>query len=212
MHAFEPLPSTFSVLERNIRLNPKLAKRITPHEFGFSEKSAILRLGIPNANQHRRYISNVNSGLYSVHSEGDGFSVPAKFLRLDEFFASQQLPRLDFLKIDVEGHEFEVLKGAINTINQFRPIIVMEFNELTRVLSRRSVSDFDTFLHQFGYCLFGLEYGWRKTLTPLSALSQAMKISDVVCVYHPECPRISAQYGSDVVQKCLRLAELCGET
>jgi len=38
------------------------------------------------------------------------------------------LPSLEFLKLDVEGYECQALRGGINTISKYRPIIWIEYN------------------------------------------------------------------------------------
>ena len=45
----------------------------------------------------------------------------------------EDLPALDFLKCDTEGCELLVVKGAIQTIKRFRPVMVMEHNYKTEV-------------------------------------------------------------------------------
>lgn len=45
---------------------------------------------------------------------------------LDEYFLKLNLPKINLMKIDVEGHEFKVLKGGEKIITIFRPIIIME--------------------------------------------------------------------------------------
>ena len=47
---------------------------------------------------------------------------------LDDLVRETALPRIDLLKIDVEGHELEVLKGAKNAIERFLPTIVIEYS------------------------------------------------------------------------------------
>ena len=56
--------------------------------------------------------------------EGTGDLITKK---LDDF----ELPKIDFIKIDVEGHELNVLKGGINLINRDFPHIALECNENT---------------------------------------------------------------------------------
>jgi FkbM family methyltransferase len=68
-----------------------------------------------------------------VHQE-----VPARVCPLDDY----ALPEVDFLKIDVEGHELQVLQGAKETIARYRPRILAEVRDLPGVAA---------FLSQFGY-------------------------------------------------------------
>jgi hypothetical protein len=53
---------------------------------------------------------------------------------LDNFIKSNSITRIDFVKIDVEGHELQVLMGAKESIGQFRPIM---FVEIARTISDR---------------------------------------------------------------------------
>jgi len=61
--------------------------------------------------------SAYNPGL-SITSSGAG-TVP--LVRLDDLVADRRLPRIDFLKLDVEGSELEALRGALAAIHKFRP-------------------------------------------------------------------------------------------
>jgi FkbM family methyltransferase len=55
---------------------------------------------------------------------GDGIAVTA--VTLDDYVAKNELPRVDVAKIDVEGHELQVLRGSTDLIARFRPTIVCE--------------------------------------------------------------------------------------
>jgi hypothetical protein len=46
--------------------------------------------------------------------------------RLDAIVAERALPRLDLVKVDVEGHERDVLAGGAETLRRFRPTLVFE--------------------------------------------------------------------------------------
>jgi FkbM family methyltransferase len=66
--------------------------------------------------------------------------IEATLKRLDDFgFA-----KVDFIKIDVEGHEIEVLKGAAKTIEAGRPIVLVE-------LKKEHVREVDSWFKQFEY-------------------------------------------------------------
>jgi hypothetical protein len=68
----------------------------------------------------------------------DGISLGGSNTRVtvktvDDVVSEQKLTRLDFIKIDVEGFELDVLEGARNTINQLQPDVFLEFNAFTLI-------------------------------------------------------------------------------
>jgi hypothetical protein len=61
------------------------------------------------------------------------------------------LTNVDYIKIDVEGSELNVLKGAINTIKQSSPIIEFEYNKCALDLFNITYKDIETFLNNLNY-------------------------------------------------------------
>jgi FkbM family methyltransferase len=106
---FEPNPKHFAVASYNSKDYPKI-KLLNA---GASNKVSEIPL------QDFDPAENDNFG--STHiTEGEGTMV--KVLPLD----SLSLDKCDVIKIDVEGHEFEVFEGSTETINKYRPIIFYE--------------------------------------------------------------------------------------
>lgn len=64
---------------------------------------------------------------------------------------SLDFPRLDLLKLDVEGHEAFALEGAVGTITKHRPMILLEMNRPLLQLNGRDYPDIAWFLVQLGY-------------------------------------------------------------
>jgi len=58
-----------------------------------------------------------------ITQAGTGLSV--KVTTIDKFVEANKLPRVDFIKMDVEGHELKVLKGAHETIGAFKPSLAL---------------------------------------------------------------------------------------
>jgi FkbM family methyltransferase len=50
------------------------------------------------------------------------------FITLDDFVKREKLNRIDAIKIDVDSYDFEVLQGAVETMKQFNPYIMVELN------------------------------------------------------------------------------------
>ena len=72
---------------------------------------------------------------------------------VDALVAGQGLERVDLIKIDVEGHEFQVLTGAVETITRFRPQILIEVFEETLCRQGTCVEAVLGFLTTHGYAL-----------------------------------------------------------
>jgi hypothetical protein len=64
------------------------------------------------------------------------------------------LQKVDMLKVDVDGYDFRVLKGARKTIEKFRPIIFVELCEYILNEKGNSIFDIFSYLNRFGYKCF----------------------------------------------------------
>jgi FkbM family methyltransferase len=116
VYAFEPRPSTFAQLRRNVELNPGL--NVYPQAMAVSERAE--RLGLSETNSS-------NTGTSYITGKGSADSGVAA-TTLDEFVCEHGLTRVDFIKADVEGHEVKVLSGATQTLDRFRPRVMIELS------------------------------------------------------------------------------------
>jgi FkbM family methyltransferase len=116
VRAFEPNPRVYQRLLRNLSLNN--AKNVTPHQLALSESEGEISLHLPPLDTH---------GLASLRNQGwkGGETVQVATRRLDDFLSGE---RVDVIKVDVEGAELLVLKGAEKTITEQRPCLLLEFN------------------------------------------------------------------------------------
>ena len=139
IHAFEPLPSTYNMLKKEVE-----SYHINCYNVGLSDKEGVLPF----------YIDKQGSRIASVyHRRLDHFNVKmditedCNFTTVDEFCANNNLERIHFLKIDVEGHELAVLGGANKMIEDGRiDFIQFEFGGCN-IDSRTFFQDFWYFLH-----------------------------------------------------------------
>lgn len=92
-----------------------------------------------------------NSGGFRAKSQfhnTDEFTV-VKQVKLDNFFKNSD--QINFIKVDVEGYEMEVLKGAEKIIQTHRPILVLELNDRNLKLQKSSALDVINWLNEKGY-------------------------------------------------------------
>ncbi|MEQ1796540.1 MAG: FkbM family methyltransferase [Lacibacter sp.] len=116
--AFEPVPSTFSWLEKNIELN-KLSNLVKA-----------INIGLGSKREELFFTSNhgtVNHVVAENENGGDLLSTKVEVLPFDEISFTEGIPQL--IKIDVEGFETEVLKGMNSTFqSQDLKAIIIELN------------------------------------------------------------------------------------
>ena len=114
--AFEAHPETHELLLENIQLNK--IENIKTFNFALGNETGKATI-YDNWNVNRGGASLV------IHAENStGFEVDVK--TLDEVIQNDFQPKM--IKIDVEGFEFQVLKGATNTIKNCKPILIIEFS------------------------------------------------------------------------------------
>jgi len=106
VYAFEPNPETFHSLVRNNQTD-----RVIKMNCG---------LGADNFLTDMDRSQRGNTGMSTIKDSGDNAIFPV--ITLDTL----NLRALDFLQLDVEGYEHNVLVGAMNTICNFHPVIVLE--------------------------------------------------------------------------------------
>ena len=70
---------------------------------------------------------------------------------LDSFVVANSIDKVHFMKIDTEGWELYILKGAKNLILRDRPIILMEYNETNMRQCNVEKKDIDRLLQEMGY-------------------------------------------------------------
>lgn len=147
LHTFEPGEVNFSYLQRNVALNG-LEDRVTVNNHGMSNESGTVEFFIPEGLAG-------NSSLLDVASRPGTRKVEARMRTVDEYVKETgDVP--DFIKCDVEGAEYLVFKGAVNTITEARPII---HAELLRKWSKPfgyHPDEVVKFLDSLGYACFAI--------------------------------------------------------
>lgn len=186
VHSFEPVSFIFDELTKNLHMNPHISADVHAHNFGLSNRTETLKLSIPAPEQHARYRrynqkAALDTRLFSVLGKGEK-KYDAKFVPLDIWIDEQKISAVDFIKIDVEGYEYPVLEGALNTLRLFRPVVMFELNELTLTLSDRSEDEYLRFAKDNEYDVFGLQYGFKRDLLPIKKVEQLKLVSDLILV------------------------------
>lgn len=151
-YTFEPLPYFEPIYKQGFK-NKNVVWQ--PVALSDKEETAIMRMPVCD-----RGYSTIDSRnrLEGKVDESDGIvNVEVKTNRLD----SHEIRSVGFLKVDVEGHEMEVLLGAAQTIRSSKPVILVEVEERHREGSVKGVA---ALLADMGYDCYFLSR--KKVLLP----------------------------------------------
>lgn len=120
VHAFEPEPGNFALLEKNIAANG-YADRVHAHRIALSDAASRAELFTDPANLG-------NPSLASKNVPAGSGSVIVDVQRLDSFLdgLGSARPRVDLLKMDTQGYEPRVIAGAHQLIERDRPWLLLE--------------------------------------------------------------------------------------
>jgi FkbM family methyltransferase len=145
--AFEPVNFVFDVLQSNIKQNS--ANNIAAENLALSDKSAALVIHIAN---------NGNLGSSSIEANaGEGEQLTIHTVAGDDYlkqnFNNQQI---DFVKMDVEGHEAMALTGLKQTIAQHQPLLLLEWKSDNTITQFQTLNLFEDIFS--GYEYYSLSY------------------------------------------------------
>lgn len=137
VYAFEPMPSAFQLLQRNsddlenvVIYQKAISNRIGEAAFSVREYGNLSSLG---------YDANAKQ------------SITVAATTLDA--ALSNIGQVDFIKIDVEGYELNVLHGALNIFEKHRPIIYCEYLEDYANRYAFNLNNFSSIFHDIDYSI-----------------------------------------------------------
>jgi FkbM family methyltransferase len=138
--AFEPAESRHEALLKNIVLNKRA--NIRTSRVALADQLGECSIVQPSG-------ANLGNYRLAIHDERGQETVP--LTTLDHIASTRGLDRLDLIKVDIEGAEAQFLKGGRETIERFRPTIMIVLNTAALREFGSRPEDVITFLKDFGY-------------------------------------------------------------
>ena len=146
VYAFEPGPPNLGRLRANLALNSELAARVEVTEAGVGRAPAELFWAEEQGNPGNALL-------------GEAGSHKIKIVTLDNFVRERAISKLDFVKIDVEGMELDVMLGAGDTLRRFHPMLYFEtLPRYTETGAGATFADMHNYLvKELGYTLHRID-------------------------------------------------------
>jgi FkbM family methyltransferase len=151
--AFEPFSESYSLLEKNLRVNQ--CTNVKAFHLALGAESTVGRLNVYNKPSYNSLLEKA-TGDKSLRKIG---SEEVRIETLDSVVSKLGLSRIDTLKIDTEGSELYLLRGAVGILKESHPKIVMEIHAY-----RSTEAGIVDFLGQFGYDSIVERYGDNESL------------------------------------------------
>jgi len=149
VYSFEPGISNFKRIQENIDLNPTLVNRIKLFNIGFGSemgKAKLFKVHEYNPGMNRILPNN------SFH-EFEEIEIDT----IDNFTKTNSINKLDLIKIDVEGYEFNILKGATAVLRELKPKLFIELDDENLKANGGSAQELILFVSRFNYLCYNIK-------------------------------------------------------
>jgi FkbM family methyltransferase len=157
VYSFEPVPSNVALIRRNAELNSLRTIRVFPEAVGATSGRAELLVA--------RHIGGAVLASAGRPPDAQG-RITVDLVTLDDAMQKHGLRPPTLMKIDVEGAEFDVLRGASGILRAHKPKLIYEIDDATEAGVQRKSQEIETFLKTAGYSIQPLPNsysmdGWR---------------------------------------------------
>jgi len=116
--AYEPFPESFALLQQNVALNNLSNVEARPYAIAAKPGSLALNIGRGEAVQHSTTQAGANT-------------IDVQAITLPQVFDDHGLDRCDFLKMDIEGGEYAILRGVDASLLKRVQLIALEYHDNT---------------------------------------------------------------------------------
>ncbi len=150
VYAFEPSGENFLALTRNFQLN-------------HFDTSSLFHMGLYQENKTVDFYYDVEatgaSSMVDLREQGTVRVEQVEMKRLDDVVKENKIPRIDFIKCDVEGSELFVFKGGMESLKKFKPVIFCEMLRKWTKKYKYHPNDIIHLLASLGYSCYALSKG-----------------------------------------------------
>ena len=176
--AFEPNPEIYAQLDKNVSLNN--VQNIQTLNIGIGDEEGMLPLAT------RRYETNTASLDQEISKkilkERKSRTIPVKVMTLDGCIEKYGLPQPDFIKIDIEGMEYNALVGMSDTIKKKKPQLYIEIHGALDSIKKENIEKIYNHLNKKQYSIYHVETQSRITKKNLSVA----KKGHIFCTANPD--------------------------
>ena len=164
VHSIEPLSIAHPTWRRVLRIAGRDNVRVHPVALGMAPGEGVM--SVPKGRwipvTGRSFLTTGSTGLGSNSEFSSSQEVTVTVDTIDALLERAGVTHVDFIKIDVEGGEWQVLRGAERTINEFKPAILAEIEARHTSRYDYAPADLVSWLRDRGYAMYTWQNGWEE--------------------------------------------------
>lgn len=149
-HCFEPDDFSFSILEENLKINE--IQNVILYKDALCDKIGESVLNICHTH---RGLNTLGTNLQRF-PKSDSFEFKVRTNTIDNLFIDT---KIDLIKIDTEGSEYDIIKGGIETIKKYKPKILLEYNSTNMSQCGHTMEELNSLIDEIGYETFWFDGG-----------------------------------------------------
>mgnify|MGYP001590521232 CR=1 FL=1 len=158
IHSFEPAPDTYKLLERNVLINQCL--NVVANNIAASDNDGVVAFEVPNGVSIYGRVRPEKQGQDDCGRFAHSDMYEVKCARLSDYCEKHDIEQIDFMKIDVEGFELQVLRGMEEFfMNKKVGAIYIETMKENHIRMASSYREFLDFFGKVGYKIYTLSEG-----------------------------------------------------
>ena len=165
--AFEPGPHQNGLFQQTIQQN-KLEQKIILSNLALSNQKDVVSFRVHDS-------SDVSGdGFIDTQRAGKTKKIKVVTETLDNWWNTNEKPKIDFIKMDTEGSEYWILEGATEMIRQIKPDMLIEINPQNIKNYPFKIEDLLLKIKELGYKIYDL----NDCYIPFEKMSDAVKTTD----------------------------------
>lgn len=157
VYGFEPDPINYQICLNNVQLNS--FKNLVVANIGLGNEKGAYSLVVDTE-------GNRGGNRIKLHADTGKTNTLVQVEKLDDWIKQKMITQIDLIKIDVEGFEYNVLKGADETLRRFLPVLFIELDDTNLRALNSSAAELVTLLQNYGYTI--LHAVSKEKITPTS--------------------------------------------
>jgi len=155
VYSFEPDPVNLISLQKNIKLNS--FNNIILNKIGLGNNTGKFKI-------HTMDVNNKGMNRIIEITDNNEIGHEINVTTIDTYVTENKLQKIDVIKIDVEGFEYNVLQGAYNTLKRFHPKLFVELDNRLLTDQGKSAKELIEYLINLEYNIFHAETNEKITV------------------------------------------------